>query len=270
MPEGSEVHEQQMAALFGEGLHPNAVDITNYTLGRGAQPAVAIEAAHLGRRFAVRTGETEFQRALAVAYREHNTRLGQKWNTPIDDDVRAQIRTTLARQRFADQYGREPADDRELSGFIARNTRARTTAVAGYDVTFSPVKSVSALWAVAPLEVAREIEECHDAAVADALAFMEAHARLHPIRCSRCGSSRHHRPDRHRLHPPRLPGRRPRPAHPRRDLQQGRHHRRQRSAALAGPGRPAPSPGHGQPSPSCTTRAWKPTLASASDCSSPR
>ena len=175
VPEGSEVHEQQMAALFGEGLHPNAVDITNYTLGRGAQPAVAIEAAHLGRRFAVRTGETEFQRALAVAYREHNTRLGQKWNTPIDDDVRAQIRTTLARQRFADQYGREPADDRELSGFIARNTRARTTAVAGYDVTFSPVKSVSALWAVAPLDVAREIEECHDAAVADALAFMEAH-----------------------------------------------------------------------------------------------
>ncbi len=116
VPEGSEVHEEQMAALFGEGLHPNAVDITNYTLGRGAQPAVAIEAAHLGRRFAVRTGETEFQRALAVAYREHNTRLGQKWNTPIDDDVRAQIRTTVARQRFAGQYGREPADDRELSG----------------------------------------------------------------------------------------------------------------------------------------------------------
>src|SRR6476660_2832623 len=175
VPVGSEVHEQQMAALFGEGLHPNAVDITNYSLGRGAQPAVAIESAQLGRRFAVRTGETEFQRALAVAYREHNARLHQKWNTPIDDDVRAQIRTTLARQRFADEYGREPADDRELSGFIARNTRARTTAVAGYDVTFSPVKSVSALWAVAPLDVAHEIEECHEAAVADALAFMEAH-----------------------------------------------------------------------------------------------
>ena len=108
VPEGSEVHEEQMAALFGEGLHPNAVDITNYTLSRGAQPAVAIEAAHLGRRFAVRTGETEFQRALAVAYREHNARLGHKWNTPLADDVRAQIRTTLARQRFADEYGRGP------------------------------------------------------------------------------------------------------------------------------------------------------------------
>src|SRR5258705_3258769 len=99
VPEGSEVHEQQMAALFGEGLPPNAVDITNYTLGRGAQPAVAIEAAHLGRRFAVRTGETEFQRALAVAYREHNTRLGQKGPTPPHDDARAPSRTTPAPPR---------------------------------------------------------------------------------------------------------------------------------------------------------------------------
>src|SRR5258708_12607004 len=107
-----------MAALFGEGLHPNAVDITNYTLGRGAQPAVAIEAAHLGRRFAVRTGETEFQRALAVAYREHNARLGKKWNTPIDDDVRAQIRTTLARQRFPDQYPPDPPHHPPLSALL--------------------------------------------------------------------------------------------------------------------------------------------------------
>jgi TrwC relaxase len=87
VPVGSEVHEQQMAALFGEGLHPNAVDITNYTLGRGAQPAVAIESAQLGRRFAVRTGETEFQRALAAAYRDHNARLGQKWNAPISGTI---------------------------------------------------------------------------------------------------------------------------------------------------------------------------------------
>ena len=117
VPEGSEVREEQMAALFGEGLHPNAVEITNYNLARGAQHGVAVETAQLGRRFAIRTGETEFQRALAVAYREHNAASGQQWNTPIADDVRAQIRTTLARQRFADEYGREPADDRELSGY---------------------------------------------------------------------------------------------------------------------------------------------------------
>ncbi|MGV0740205.1 MobF family relaxase [Mycobacterium syngnathidarum] len=173
---GSEVTEDQMMALFGEGLHPNANAITNNYLKVGAPAHVAMRAARLGKPFTIRSGETEFQQALAVAYREHNAAAGKVWNAPIDDDVRARIRTAVARQKFLDEYGREVSDDRELSGFIARNTRQRTTAVAGYDVTFSPVKSVSTLWAVAPMEVAREIELCHDAAVADALAFLEESA----------------------------------------------------------------------------------------------
>uniref|UniRef100_UPI0009FBDAAC MobF family relaxase n=1 Tax=Mycobacterium avium TaxID=1764 RepID=UPI0009FBDAAC len=174
VPAGSEVSEPQMAALFGEGLHPNAVDITNHMLAGGAHPRAAVRAAHLGRPFTIRSGETAFQRALAIAYREHNARAGLHWNAPIADDARATIRTTVARQRFTDEYGRAPADDRELSGYIARNIRARTTAVAGYDTVYSPVKSISTLWAVAPLEIATVIEECHDAAVADALAFQES------------------------------------------------------------------------------------------------
>jgi conjugative relaxase-like TrwC/TraI family protein len=48
--------------------------------------------------------------------------------------------------------------------------------VAGYDLTFSPVKSVSALWALAPREIAEQIEAAHHAAVADTLAWLERHA----------------------------------------------------------------------------------------------
>jgi conjugative relaxase-like TrwC/TraI family protein len=48
--------------------------------------------------------------------------------------------------------------------------------VAGFDLTFSPAKSVSTLWAVAPPEVARQIKMAHNAAVLDALAFLEIHA----------------------------------------------------------------------------------------------
>jgi conjugative relaxase-like TrwC/TraI family protein len=48
--------------------------------------------------------------------------------------------------------------------------------VAGFDLTFSPAKSVSTLWAVAPPEVARQIRMAHNAAVLDALAFLESHA----------------------------------------------------------------------------------------------
>ncbi|TQL67207.1 conjugative relaxase-like TrwC/TraI family protein [Nocardioides albertanoniae] len=51
--------------------------------------------------------------------------------------------------------------------------RTRSDGVAGFDLTFSPVKSVSTLWAVAPPEIARAIEQAHDAAVNDAMAYVE-------------------------------------------------------------------------------------------------
>jgi conjugative relaxase-like TrwC/TraI family protein len=176
VPAGSPVNEAQMRALFGEGLHPNADAIAAYVTARGVHGMAAAEAAKIGRSFYIRDGETTFIRALAVAYREHNEAAGQAWNAPIDADTRAVIRTALAREKFEQQYGRPPADDRELTGFIARETRARTTAVAGYDLTFSPVKSVSALWAIAPRDVATTVEQAHDAAIADTLAWLESNA----------------------------------------------------------------------------------------------
>ena len=63
--------------------------------------------------------------------------------------------------------------DRRL---IAKESRPRTQTVAGYDLTFSPVKSVSTLWAVADPHVAAQIERAHQAAVQDALSFIERHA----------------------------------------------------------------------------------------------
>ena len=86
------------------------------------------------------------------------------------------MRTEVARQFFLAEHGREPSDARELAGQIAKDSRPRTQTVAGYDLTFSPVKSVSTLWAVADPAVAAVIERAHQAAVKDALAFIEEHA----------------------------------------------------------------------------------------------
>ena len=77
---------------------------------------------------------------------------------------------------FAAEFGRPAADPRELAGCIARVSRQATTAVAGYDLTFTPVKSVSVLWALADTPVARMIEAAHDAAVTDTLRWIEQHA----------------------------------------------------------------------------------------------
>ena len=64
----------------------------------------------------------------------------------------------------------------QLAGQIAKDSRPRTQTVAGYDLTFSPVKSVSTLWAVADPAVAAVIERAHQSAVQDALTFIEKQA----------------------------------------------------------------------------------------------
>jgi hypothetical protein len=43
-------------------------------------------------------------------------------------------------------------------------------------LTFSPVKSVSALWAIAPRRLAETIAACHEEAVRDSIGWLEKHA----------------------------------------------------------------------------------------------
>ena len=176
VPHGSEVSEEQMKALFGEGLHPNADRITRHLTGFGVASAGAMAAARLGRPFPINDKENRFVTRLREAYRDYNATVGNDPQASVAPDIRARIRTALGREMFAETYGRPPADDRELSGFIASNTRASTTAVAGYDLTFTPVKSVSALWSIAPAPIARVIEDCHHQAVAETLEFLEDNA----------------------------------------------------------------------------------------------
>ena len=179
--DGSQVSEDQMKALFGEGLHPNADRITRHLIGVGLGHAPAIAATRLGRPFAINTSENQFVTRLRQAYRDYNSTVGANEHASIAADIRAGIRSALAREMFNETYARPAADDRELSGFIARRSRAATTAVAGYDLTFTPVKSVSTLWAIAPTPIAALIEECHHQAVAETLHFLEEHAAFSRI-----------------------------------------------------------------------------------------
>ncbi|MBE7190887.1 MAG: relaxase domain-containing protein [Gordonia polyisoprenivorans] len=173
---GSMVTAEQMRALYGEGRHPNADQIERACRDAGMSALASLAPTKLGSEYAVYREHTEFVRELARRFAEHNTSRGQAWDAPLDPAEKARLRTDVATERFHRAYARAPHDERELSGFIARQTRQKQSAVAGYDMTFSPVKSVSTLWAVAPLSVANTIEDAHRRAVADALAFIESQA----------------------------------------------------------------------------------------------
>ena len=79
-------------------------------------------------------------------------------------------------------HGADPRTGGPLGrGFDPDNERA----VAGFALTFSPPKSVSALWAVGDQPMADQVLAAHDAAVAASLAFLEEHAAclLYTSRC---------------------------------------------------------------------------------------
>ncbi|MFC9432472.1 MobF family relaxase [Nocardia sp. NPDC057030] len=178
-----EVTEDQMKSLFGLGLHPNADAIEDRVYSEqirlGAKHKDALRAARqasrLGSPFRVYADVSEYRKQCARAFTEHNKAHGCHPDDAISESDRARIRTHIAFEMFVEEYGRPPVDARELSGWVARNSRPNTTAVAGFDITFSPVKSVSALWAVAPRAVSEKIEAAHHAAVGDALRWLERH-----------------------------------------------------------------------------------------------
>ncbi|WP_345207195.1 MobF family relaxase [Fodinibacter luteus] len=174
---GDEVTAQQMRLLFGFGLHPLAELREESLAGPGLTERDNRAARRLGVPYKVYTsGATAFQVQVAKRIEDHAASLGHPRDYPVAAADRARIRSQVAAEFFRAEHGRDPRDARELSGAVARLSRPRTSAVGGFDLTFSPVKSVSTLWAIAPPEVAAQIEIAHHDAVTDALAFIDKHA----------------------------------------------------------------------------------------------
>ncbi|MGE3412917.1 MAG: MobF family relaxase [Dehalococcoidia bacterium] len=171
---GSQVTETHMRNLFGEGRHPDAERLENAALDAGKSVEQAKKASQLGRVFARYLGnQPDFIQETAKRYIAYNLAHGEHWKAPVPAEERARIRTELGNEHFLREHGRAPIDDRERGSFMARATRQQTTAVAGYDLTFAPVKSVSTLWALADRDVAKEIESAHHAAVEATLSWLE-------------------------------------------------------------------------------------------------
>jgi hypothetical protein len=174
---GDAVTAEQMKALFGAGMHPLATERLEQLDPADLTDADVRAATRLGAPFKIYAGDVSPIRVeVAKRIAAQQGPAGQLEGEPISAADRARVRTEVAREFFRNQHGRDPIDARETAATIAKQSRPRTQTVAGYDLTFSPVKSVSALWAVADLHVAALIEEAHQAAVQDALGFIERHA----------------------------------------------------------------------------------------------
>src|SRR5215217_3133494 len=174
---GDMVTAEQMQALFGAGLHPLAGQRQRQLHGPDLTEWDYAAVTRLGAPFKVYEPDVSpFRIEVAKRIAALNQGAGLPGDWPVPATERARIRSEVGREFFTAEHGRPPEDARELTAAIAQHSRPRTQAVAGYDLTFSPVKSVSALWAVADLPVAAAIERAHQAAIRDALTFLEHHA----------------------------------------------------------------------------------------------
>ena len=158
-------------------MHPLAEQRIQQLEGPDLTESDYLAVTRLGAPFKILDGDVSpFRVEVAKRIAAINEAAGLPGDWPVPAADRARVRTEVAREFFRAEHGREPIDARELAGQIAKDSRPRTQTVAGYDLTFSPVKSVSTLWAVADPTIAAVIERAHQAAVQDALRFIEEHA----------------------------------------------------------------------------------------------
>jgi conjugative relaxase-like TrwC/TraI family protein len=152
------VTETQMRHLFGSGMHPDADRIIEAYLRKHTRPGMddeqlaklsekAVRAATLGRRFPV------------YATLEHF-------------DARVADRLSVVEK----ETGRG-ATQAEIGRIRAEEARRARGGVAGYDLVFTPVKSLVLLWALDERAWVRDaVQQAHEQARDSALALLEEHA----------------------------------------------------------------------------------------------
>lgn len=176
-----QVTEQQMVSLFGQGIHPDADKIRAAMKATGHSAPAAEAATRLGSPFPQFQPNQQWMDRISAAYAAYNTVRGNAVNKPIPLQERDRIRTDVAGTMFAEVHGRDPIREPELTSFVAAASRPDRSAVAGYDVTFTPVKSVSVLWALAPRATSETIAAAHHSAVEATVRWLEesvAYTRL--------------------------------------------------------------------------------------------
>ncbi|MDQ3158011.1 MAG: relaxase domain-containing protein, partial [Actinomycetota bacterium] len=171
------VTEEQMKSLFGEGLHPDADKAVAEAIAAGVTPAKALKQVKIGRRFATFDPSREELWTATVA--EQRAQIGQR--DGVDASALNREQSQEARQDaglllFAAEKDRSPEDVSELRRFIRARSKPTPQPVAGFDLVFTPVKSVSVLWGIGDDDTRRAIEEAHRTAIEKTIGYLEREA----------------------------------------------------------------------------------------------
>lgn len=153
-----QVDALQMRSLFAFGAHPND------------------EAQMLGRPF-LRRREWEDDPYLAALEQAFTTFAAEHDRAPRAGVERERIRWQTATEMVRQSLGSEPSKP-EVARYLAQRSSANREGVSGFDLVFTPAKSVSVLWALADDDVREQISQAHAHAWQETLAWIEQEAAL--------------------------------------------------------------------------------------------
>ncbi|WP_104181956.1 MobF family relaxase [Arthrobacter sp. B0490] len=170
-----EVTEAQMKALFGEGLHPEAASII--AAGGGANDV------KLGQKYhQYDAADTTMTRRIDEEVARFRGTSGPVWSGPenaekvLPTEVMHEIRFRVGGELFRESHGRNARSNEELARYVTAQTTPSKQTVAGYDLVFSPAKSVSLLWALGGDEARKAVEAAHNEAIKETITFLEKNA----------------------------------------------------------------------------------------------
>ena len=84
-----------------------------------------------------------------------------------------EIRFRVGAEQYRAQRGIEPTHA-QLRQFIAENSKRHQTAIAGFDLVFTPSKSVSIAWGLGDKQLRKDIEAAHEHAIQDVVRHLES------------------------------------------------------------------------------------------------
>ncbi|MBG6226438.1 conjugative relaxase-like TrwC/TraI family protein [Arthrobacter sp. CAN_A2] len=170
-----EVTEAQMKALFGEGLHPEAASI----LAAGGTTGQI----KLGQKYhQYGEADTDMTRRIDEEVARFRRTSGPAWagvenaDKALSREVMHEILSRVGGELFRESHGRNARSNEELARFITAQTTPKQQTVAGYDLVFSPAKSVSLLWVLGGDEARQAVEAAHHEAIKETIVFLEKNA----------------------------------------------------------------------------------------------
>ncbi|MFJ2301030.1 MobF family relaxase [Oerskovia paurometabola] len=172
-----QVREEQMRALFGEGRHPDADRLEREAVQRGETVAEAMASTQLGRRFPKfeKAEDDGYDARLSAAFATFRATNDRAPEVGVERDL---IRWNVAREVLTERTGHPRVDDAAVARFLADRGAGGRQAVAGYDLVFTPVKSVSVLWGLGDDTTRRAVEQAHEDAWRSTLTWLEKEAAL--------------------------------------------------------------------------------------------